>query len=77
LSLEDKEAAAAASSEDEEEPADGPQIDPETCYCLSEAGEGAMAWEATLQSMFPKTPAFFNRLLSDGKNNRLSSRVLR
>lgn len=45
-------------------------------YCLSEAGEGAMAWEATLQSMFPGVKSFWNRLLNDGRSQRLGEKVI-
>lgn len=61
-------------SEDEEDYT-GPKLEDAEYYALSEAGEGAMAWEGTLQSMFPDTPAFWNRLLNDGRFNRLSSKV--
>jgi hypothetical protein len=52
-----------------------PQINSQEFYCLSEAGEGAMAWEGTLQSLFPGCRAFWNRLLSDAKT-KLSPKVL-
>lgn len=60
---------------DEDEDYQGPKLDEVEYLALSEAGEGAMAWESTLQSMFPDTPAFWNRLLNDGRFNRLSSKV--
>lgn len=52
-----------------------PKILPEEVYCLSEAGEGAMAWEGTLQLMFPKIRCFWNRLLNQGEGVCLNAKV--
>jgi len=60
----------------DEENVTEPRLDFVEYYSLSEAGEGAMAWEGTLQSMFPGASAFWNRLLSDGRSHRLSTRVM-
>lgn len=65
----------ARDSDDDKEELDVPPALDSNFYCLSEAGEGAMAWEATLQSMFPGVKAFWNRLLSDGKSQRLGTKV--
>ncbi|CAL8086532.1 unnamed protein product [Orchesella dallaii] len=62
--------------EEKEEPELEPTLDA-AYYSLSEAGEGAMAWEATLQSMFPGVRAFWNRLLNDGKSHRLGPKMRR
>lgn len=66
-----------AESDEEDEGYTGPKLEEAEYYALSEAGEGAMAWEGTLQTMFPETPAFWNRLLNDGRFNRLSSKMRR
>ncbi|ODN03717.1 hypothetical protein Ocin01_02955 [Orchesella cincta] len=65
-----------ANEEEKEEPEVEPTLDA-AYYSLSEAGEGAMAWEATLQAMFPGVRAFWNRLLNDGKSHRLGPKMRR
>lgn len=64
-----EEACALMSDEEDEEGYNGPVLESDTCYCLTESGERAMAWEATLQTMFPSCPSFWNRLLSDGRSH--------
>lgn len=64
----------ATDERDEDEPEVEPKLDA-PYYCLSEAGEGAMAWEATLQSMFPGVRSFWNRLLNDGRSARHGEKV--
>lgn len=69
---------AALPEEKEEEEEEGPDVEPQLeapYYSLSEAGEGAMAWEATLQCMFPGVKCFWNRLLNDGKTHRLGEKM--